>query len=393
MNDILNVFQKPLYDESIVKKEYHSYSSYLNSFKNNDEIRISIQNQDLYVLPSESMLYIEGAVTLNDDSISHSLKLKNNCIAYLFEEIRYEMNGMEIDHTRYTGITSTMKALASVSPIESNMLLNAGWSNAEEISTKSGQFNFCLPLKMLLGFAEDYNKVVFNAKHELILLRSKSDKSVAYSSKDEEKDKLKLQINTITWKVPHIQLADFAKLQLFKSIKSGQPITMAFRTWDCHLNPTLAQGTNHLWNVKLASQNERPRFMLIGFLNNDNFVHNSLTNIKVHLNSESYPYDDLNLKFDNDRYALLYNMYSKFQQSYYMKDPQPLLNIYEFKKQPLIVIDLSHQNETVKSGPIDVRIEFKTLKNVPENTSAYCLIIHDRIIQYTPITGEIRKIV
>ena len=223
----------------------------------------------LYVLPSESMLYIEGAVTLNDDSISHSLKLKNNCIAYLFEEIRYEMNGMEIDHTRYTGITSTMKALASVSPIESNMLLNAGWSNAEEISTKSGQFNFCLPLKMLLGFAEDYNKVVFNAKHELILLRSKSDKSVAYSSKDEEKDKLKLQINTITWKVPHIQLADFAKLQLFKSIKSGQPITMAFRTWDCHLNPTLAQGTNHLWNVKLASQNERPRFMLIGFLNND----------------------------------------------------------------------------------------------------------------------------
>ena len=119
---------------------------------------------------------------------------------------------------------------------------------------------------------------------------------------------------------------------------------------------------------------------------------NSLTNIKVHLNSESYPYDDLNLKFDSDRYALLYNMYSKFQQSYYMKDPQPLLNIYEFKKQPLIVIDLSHQNETVKSGPIDVRIEFKTLKNVPENTSAYCLIIHDRIIQYTPITGEIKKI-
>lgn len=392
MNDILNVFQKPLYDESIVKKEYHSYSSYLNSFKNNDEIRISIQNQDLYVLPSESMLYIEGVITLIDDSITHTLVLKNNCVAHLFEEIRYEMNGMEIDHTRYTGITSTMKALASISPNDSKMLLNAGWTNEDEIYPKSGQFNFCVPLKMLLGFAEDYNKVVFNAKHELILLRSKSDKNFVYSGKSEENDKLKVQINTITWKVPHVQLADFAKLQLFKSIKSGQPITMAFRTWDCHLNPTLSQGTNHLWNVKLAAQNERPRFMLIGFLKNDNFVHNSLTNIKVHLNSESYPYDDLNLKFDNERYALLYDMYSKFQQSYYMKDPQPLLNTNEFKKQPLIVIDLSYQNETVKSGPIDVRIEFKTLKNVAENTSAYCLIIHDRIIQYTPITGEIRKI-
>ena len=53
MDDILNVFQKPLYDESIVKKEYHSYSSYLNSFKNNDEIRISIQNQDLLICSSK----------------------------------------------------------------------------------------------------------------------------------------------------------------------------------------------------------------------------------------------------------------------------------------------------------------------------------------------------
>jgi len=41
--------KKPFSDDSISKKEYHSYSPYQQSFKPNDEIRITIQNQDLYV--------------------------------------------------------------------------------------------------------------------------------------------------------------------------------------------------------------------------------------------------------------------------------------------------------------------------------------------------------
>lgn len=51
MNEVLAVREKTYSDESISKKEYHTYSPYQQSFKANDEIRITIQNQDLYVLP------------------------------------------------------------------------------------------------------------------------------------------------------------------------------------------------------------------------------------------------------------------------------------------------------------------------------------------------------
>lgn len=51
MSHILNVSQRPVIDNTIIRKEFHSYLSYLPSYENNDEIRISIQNQDLYVLP------------------------------------------------------------------------------------------------------------------------------------------------------------------------------------------------------------------------------------------------------------------------------------------------------------------------------------------------------
>jgi hypothetical protein len=42
-----------------------------------------------------------------------------------------------------------------------------------------------------------------------------------------------------------------------------------------------------------------------------------LTNVRLHLNSDFYPYDDMNLDFDKDRFAILYNMYTRFRKVYY----------------------------------------------------------------------------
>ena len=179
---------------------------------------------------------------------------------------------------------------------------------------------------------------------------------------------------------------------MIKIINSGAAIPIAFRSWDCHMNPQLNSGTNHIWNVKLAANRERPRYVIIGFQHDNKFIHCDLINLKVHLNSESYPYDDLNLKFKNERFAILYDMYVRFQQNYYYKEPQPLLTCQEFKNNaPIIVVDVSHQNESVNSGPIDIKLEFETAQNIPTNTTAYCILIHDRIIEYIPLRGEIKK--
>ncbi|KYN12370.1 hypothetical protein ALC57_15485, partial [Trachymyrmex cornetzi] len=58
-----------------------------------------------------------------------------------------------------------------------------------------------------------------------------------------------------------------------------------------------------------------------------------------------------------------------------------------------VVIDCSRQNESVKSATVDIRIEFECMENIPLNTTAYCLIIHDRVIEYNPLTNVIRKII
>jgi len=42
------------------------------------------------------------------------------------------------------------------------------------------------------------------------------------------------------------------------------------------------------------------------------FDHCNLTNVKLYLNSEFYPYDDLNLNFNKRRAAILYDSGSTF---------------------------------------------------------------------------------
>ncbi|KAL6265723.1 hypothetical protein P5V15_002526 [Pogonomyrmex californicus] len=60
-SDILSIGGAPIFDDRIVRIEIHTYNPYANiTFGYSDEIRIPIQQQDLYTLPCESFLYIEG---------------------------------------------------------------------------------------------------------------------------------------------------------------------------------------------------------------------------------------------------------------------------------------------------------------------------------------------
>jgi len=56
------------------------------------------------------------------------------------------------------------------------------------------------------------------------------------------------------------------------------------------------------------------------------------------------------------------------------------------------VVDLSYQNESVKIGPIDVRISIKLRTPSHENTQADCLIIHDLLVEYNPLNGLVQRV-
>ena len=123
------------------------------------------------------------------------------------------------------------------------------------------------------------------------------------------------------------------------------------------------------------------------------FDHCKLTNAKLYLNTECYPYD-LNLDFDKNRCAILYDLYARFCKDYYgyeYLEPSLTFTTY-LRNGPFVIIDCFRENESVQSGIVDVRLDFECKEKMSANIRAYCLIIHDRVIQYNPLTNVVRII-
>lgn len=404
-DEILNLHGPIRVEDTITGIQHHAYNPYTNAFNNNDEIRIVIQQQDLYVLPHDSYIYIEGRVIVaqtpeGQDALPPP-NFVNNAAGFLFDEIRYELNGFPIDVCKNVGVTSTLKGYVSYLPENMNRMQIAGWKKESNQQATSGYINFCIPLRSIFGFAEDYRNIVMNAKHELILLRSRSDLNCFVGANDVSK----IQINRIQWRIPHISVSDSEKIKLLRVLEQQQSITLYYRTWELYEYPVLPTTNRHVWSVKASSSLSTPRYILFAFQTNRNnqinrdksrYDHCNLSDLKVFLNSECYPYENLNVDFNNNQYAILYDMYCRFQETYYHDRGSymatPLLSFEEYKTNaPIVVIDCSRQNESLKKSVVDIRIEFQTRENIPENTAAYCLVIHDNAISYNPYSNIVNK--
>ena len=398
-SNILDIDSNYNTDSKISKIEYHSYIPYTNSFKPNDEIRIAVQQTDVYPYLHESFLFIEGKI---EDPLK--VKLSNNGLSFLFDQVRLEINGVEVDRTRVLGITSSLKAYLSCTINNYYSYHNAGWTlHDKSVVGDSGEFSFCIPLKYWLGFFEDFKKILINSRIELILTRCNNDLNSLQTISANSATTGTVTLNKVVWKIPHITVDDSERLKLMNIVEKGKSLFIPFRSFETYEYPELGKSKNIVWNLKTASKLEKPRYVIIGLQKNRKnnievdasfFQHCKITNIKVMLNSVVYPYDNLNLNFDKNNYAVLYNMYASFQESYYGKEEgKPILSPAIFESQaPIVVIDTSKQNDTGTASTVDVSIEIEALNNL-DGVSAYCLLIHDRIVEYVPISREVKKLV
>lgn len=385
------------YSDLITDMEFHSHKPYASAtFLESDEVRIPIGQQDILTAPFESTIHISGTLSgKKADGITDAeVYFVNNAVAFFFDEIRLEIAGVEVDRTRNLGVTSTLKNLLSIRSGEQDNLKNACWLGPDN-TLKAGDFSFSVPLRLLLGFAEDYRKIIVNCRQELILLRSASDKNAVIGT---DAASISLKITNLYWRVPHVTVSDTRRLKLLRMIERDLPVHVPFRTWEIHDFPTLPLTTRQSWTIKTSSQMEKPRYAILAFhterknkitKNMAHFDPCELTNVKLYLNSHYYPYDNIH----GDQ-SIFYEMFARFQSSYYGSVSQPIIDLNMFKtKTPLYVIDCSHQNDSIKTGSVDVRIEFETKKNFPPNTTAYCLLLHDSHLIYTLLTGTVKRAV
>lgn len=397
---MLNVLHAVAFDTDVVKYQYHIFKPYnLTAINENDEIRIAVQGGNSYCLPSESFIAVSGQIQNDAGNAAYNGKVMSNGLVHLFQEVRIEIGGIKIDSVRNPGMTSALKGICSYNSLECRKLQNASWAYPGEDSkamNENGKFNIYIPLKHILGFAEDFNRIILNTRIELVLHRARDSINVTLG------DASKIKLDSVSWVIPIVDVSDVERLRLTKVLEKDKPLQIAFRSWQLYEHPQLPSSSSVTWQLSATKNLSKPRYVIVGFqtdrqkagADNSKFDLCGMRDVKLYLNSEKYPYHSFDVDADNNRYGFIYEMYSQFQSSYYQRTSYPLLKKQDFTKNcPIFVIDCSKQNEFLKDDVVSIRLELSAKENIPNNTKAFCLIIHDREVHYNPLSNIVTEVI
>jgi hypothetical protein len=196
--------------------------------------------------------------------------LSNNGLSFLYDQVRLEINGIEVDRTRVLGITSSLKGYLTCKSNNYYCYQNAVWNlNSKSILNDKGKFSVCIPLKYWLGFFEDFKKILVNSRIELILTRSNTDlNSLISKNVNSVTVTGSVILNKVIWKIPHISVDNSERLKLLKIMEKGKSLFIPFRSNETYEYPELGKSRNIVWNLKTASKLEKPRYVVIGLQKN-----------------------------------------------------------------------------------------------------------------------------
>lgn len=201
--------------------------------------------------------------------------------------------------------------------------------------------------------------------------------------------------------MPYITLADDVKLDMHRFLGANRRLAIQHRSWDLYEYPELPQTKDHIWAAKTVTHLNKPRYVLVAFQNNKNenktqdaskFNSLQIESVRLHLNSQTYPYHMHNLDIGNGSYSELYEAYANIQSSYYNNVEnlnQFAISFGQFQQTNVMWAF----DEAVQNGTVDIRLEIKAKANFPEKITAYCLIIYDNEFVYSPLDGIVERCV
>ena len=414
MSSILNWKDKTIEDSSLEKVNIYEYEPHQGTRLNDvGDIRITINNEDQFIHPSNSHLYLEGELLTKTGTQypknESGIGLVNNGLMYLFNRINYAIANNKIEGYNNPGRATTMKGLLTFPNVYPEGL-NFMWSQDEKAeiadnegfskrceyihSEGNGKFSAMIPLKHIFGFCENYDKVMYGAKHEICLHRSDDEDAILRSSaKDGTADKIKpgkIVLTKLSWRMPIIKLSDKRSIQLLSDVKDKKVLPIEFLSRQCE-SIELNSGQRNLdWRLSVATGSERPRYVMLAFqknrYNNDQvnsavFDNLNVRNAYVEFNSERYPYQNLDLDFSNNKFASGYQMLIDFYKNVIGMESCPV-KLTAFKNvYPILVFDIGHQLGRLKDTASDIRIKAEFNNNLFQNSFEYALVLSDRELQ------------
>ena len=149
-DDCLDITEPFVYDESIQSLQYFEFTpqTFANCKTVGHPMKIYINAQDVYTLPSKSYINIKGQLRRNDNdnpyAAADEVALINNAMMYLFSEIKYDLDSTNIEKFSSPGqITSLFGYLSQPDDFSTSAGLKYCWNKDTPTHASSTEFAAC----------------------------------------------------------------------------------------------------------------------------------------------------------------------------------------------------------------------------------------------------------
>ncbi|CAI5455281.1 unnamed protein product [Caenorhabditis angaria] len=356
--DRILIVDSPIIQDTSIQKEnlISIFPSSGSSLNQHGEINFIIETCDQYLLLHKSYIYLETSLSKSDAAGSpladtDEVSLTNNGPMFLFDRATYSMDGMQVENIIDPGRATLLKGLLTYS----------------STMNKQNTFGWILETKDIMTYK--INKYTKNRKGNLTTA--------------------KMTINKLQWIIPKIMPSLEMQNKLLNLFESNKLVVMPFisRQFESYNIPN----GNREFTWKLGTKYDKIKYLVIAFqtardnnyLNAAKFDNCGLEEIYVELNSERYPYECLKFDFDKFNAVQQYNFAKEFRNSYYesIKDYIFMEEDVYYYYYPLLVFDVSKQNDRIIASRPDVTIKASFAKNIAQSTKCYCLILSENVVE------------
>ena len=122
-------------------------------------------------------------------------------------------------------------------------------------------FSFRIPMKYFFGFCEDYDKIMYDLKQNLTLVRKTDDDSIFRGAAALAR---KVSVDKMSCFMTHVFPADPEQFSIYNTIASKVKVPVAYRTSQCDML-SVAESTGFTWRLSVMTAPKKPRFIIVGF--------------------------------------------------------------------------------------------------------------------------------
>ena len=393
-------------DTSVVKYDYARVfeDSHGNgSLENTDHYSYTTNNEDIWLLPSESYLNLTVRLRKADNSeyawtnvaanvaqnvaavTADNVSLSDNGFN-IFEEARYYIDDKEIERIDHLGIATLVNNIVKYTSEEKINAVKYSqlWFLTKDGDRKTyvrnncnGTINLLLPLNKIFTFCEQVDHVFRGVKHRVTFTLNKPESLI---QKGNGVGNGKVVVTKCEWMIPYCEpsLSTMAKLE--SSLASNSSFRLSWTA----LNVYRSQPPkNDNIRMQLSSTIHKPQNVFVGLQNLNRstsqehssmvFDHMSVEYVNVEINGIQFPDKNIVNNFNSRDIMETYERFLQASEYKSMVDFETFRSSY-----PLFHIDVSNHRpelyENTQFPNIVVNVKFKT---APANDYLVWVVIYN----------------